>query len=488
MIKLPDHSQIAVLVLTLVGVADAPSVGWAQVVLSKMSASKPEVKAIELEASPVAAPSPIFRHRLLPRESDRTPGDAAPIYLRLSIEEDEDARRQLKAMPPEWFQPPLDRFPKVEARAFVDRFSKRLRQVEYGSRRRTCDWNYTLVEEGDRVFEISLADAQEMRVWGRLVALKARVEIAEGKFDEAARTLETGFSFARHVGEGPYFINVLIGTSMASQMLAIVEEWAGLPDAPNLYWPLTALPRPLIPARDSMEQEQKTLDKFIPDLDDLELPRADVEWSLLLSRFDARMSYWRNLLAAGGVPNSTYSSKPLGLDALKSALLPEARAFAKDRRGPIDGWTDDRILMHYVAGRYREFRDDLFKQGYLPVTEASRLWPDAYKRLYDVKSSPFGLFAEFAPAVAAVQSAESRLDRRVAALRVVEAIRLQAHADGGKLPESLAKVTAVPVPIDPSSGRAFGERREGEVLSVLAPDVRTDPFIQGFEYRMRLRR
>ena len=485
--KLPNRPRMAVLVLALAVVLEAPSVVSAQV-LSKSSPSKPEVKATELEATPMPSPTPAFRYRLLPRQCDRTAGDAAPVYLRLRSEDDEDAWRQLKAKPPEWLQLPLDQFPKAEARALVDRSSKLLRQLEFGSRRRTCDWNYTIAEEGDHIFEISLADAQEMRVWGRLLALKARVEIAEGKFDEAARTLETGVAFARHVGEGPFFINALVGISMATQMLALVEEWIGQPDAPNLYWALTALPRPLVPARDSMEQEQKTLDTFVPGLDELERPRADAEWSLLLARFHARMAYWSKLLAVGGEMNPTYPPRAQDLEGFKASLLPEARAFVKDRRGPIDGWSDDRLVMVYVADRYRGFRDDLFKQGYLPATEASALWPDAYKRLHALKATPFGLFAQFSPAVAAVQSAESRLDRKVAALRAVEAIRLQAHADGGKLPESLARITAVPVPPDPSSGRPFEDRREGDSLSVIAPDIRSDLFIQGFRYRLRLRR
>ena len=469
--RFPNRSRIAAVVLALAGVNAVPSMASAQGtgIASQPAKSKPEVKAIELEVSPMPASAPVFRYRLLPRESDRTPGDAAPIYLRLSTEDNEEARRQLREKPHEWLQLPPDKFPKVEARAFVDQFSKRLRQIEYGSRRRTCDWNYTVPEEGDRVFEISLPDAQEMRVWGRLVALKARVEIAEGKFAEAARTFETGFSFARQVGEGPFFINVLIGISVGSQMLALVDEWIDQPNAPNLYWPLTALPRPLVPVRDSMEQEQKPLDTFVPELDDLERPRADAEWSLLLSRLHARMSYFRNLLAAGGDSNQAYPSRALDPESFKASLLPEARAFVKDRRGSIDGYADDRLIMLYAADRYREFRDDLFKQAYLPVPDSSALWPDADKRLHALKASPLGLFAQFAPAVAAVQSAECRLDRKVAALRAVEAIRIQAHADGGKLPESLAKVTAVPVPLDPSTGKPFEYRLDGDTATLTSP-------------------
>jgi hypothetical protein len=42
---------------------------------------------------------------------------------------------------------------------------------------------------------------------GRLLAIKMRVEVAEGKYNEAIQTLETGLAFARHVASGPFLIN-----------------------------------------------------------------------------------------------------------------------------------------------------------------------------------------------------------------------------------------------------------------------------------------
>jgi hypothetical protein len=62
----------------------------------------------------------------------------------------------------------------------------------------------------------------------------------------------------------------------------------------------------------------------------------------------------------------------------------------------------------------------------------------------------------------------ARLDRRVAALRCVEAIRLYAAAHGGRLPPTLAAVKEVPVPEDPLTGKPFAYRLENDTATLEA--------------------
>jgi hypothetical protein len=65
--------------------------------------------------------------------------------------------------------------------------------------------------------------------------------------------------------------------------------------------------------------------------------------------------------------------------------------------------------------------------------------------------------------------AAARLDRRVAALRCVEALRLYAAAHGGEPPARLADVHEVPVPADPVTGQPFDYRLEGDRAVLSAP-------------------
>jgi hypothetical protein len=59
------------------------------------------------------------------------------------------------------------------------------------------------------------------------------------------------------------------------------------------------------------------------------------------------------------------------------------------------------------------------------------------------------------PAVSGVMQAEVRMARNLAALQMIEAIRMHAAAGGGKLPAALAEVTIVPVPRNPATGEPF---------------------------------
>ena len=262
-----------------------------------------------LVVSPMAAPVPALKYRLLPSSADLNPGDAAPIYLRAHGYEDstlEPAWNQIAEKSSKWQGLPLKDFPVAEARAFVNLWSGKLKQIEFGTRRKTCDWNYTLPEERLNAIGILLPDAQSMRQWSRVLALKARVEIAEGKYDEAVRTIETGMAFARHVAEGPFLINGLIGIACSNHMLAFLDDLIAQPGAPNLYWALTALPRPLISLRNSLEVEQKLGENLIAELTENELkrPRTEAEWSSLLSRMHEGIVKWcRNLSSSGdGTP------------------------------------------------------------------------------------------------------------------------------------------------------------------------------------------
>ena len=157
---------------------------------------------------------PALKYRLLPSSADLNPGDAAPIYLRIRYQTP-DALGTRSPRNPKWRDMPLDQFPTAEARKFVDQSAASSSRSRSGARRTTCDWNYTLPEQRLDVIDVALPDAQQMRAWVRLLDLKARVEIAEEKYDQAIRTIETGLAFARHIAEGPFLINGLIGIATA---------------------------------------------------------------------------------------------------------------------------------------------------------------------------------------------------------------------------------------------------------------------------------
>jgi hypothetical protein len=79
------------------------------------------------------------------------------------------------------------------------------------------------------------------------------------------------------------------------------------------------------------------------------------------------------------------------------------------------------------------------------------------------------LAAYLLPAVDKVLLAQVRTDRRIAALRCVEAVRLYAAHHGGKLPATLGDIQEVPVPPDPLTGKPFAYRAAGRKATLYGP-------------------
>ncbi len=427
----------------------------------------PETKIVELTVSPKAAPTESFRLRLMPLDSERTPGDAIPIYLRLGAEQPDKALKEINDKSTPWLDGPIADLPIKEVRKFVESWSSRLKQMEFASRRRTADWNYTLQEQREEAISILLPDVQESRTWARLLAIKARLEIAEKNYEAAARTIESGLSMSRQIAEGQFLINGLVGIADANLFLNRVEELITQLDAPNLYWALTALPRPLVDLRKGMETEQILGFYILPEIAEPTTPRIEGEWPILLARLHFR---WGRLAKELESVEDRKAKQPIpSLAKFAEIVLPEAKAFLKERGTSIDGMGNEQVVIRYIAAYYRESRDLTFRAYYLPYPEAVKFYQAAdARRKADTGTVP-DLFGLLVPSVSAAHLSEARLDRRVAALRTIEAIRMQAAADNGELPASLDKVTIVPVPIDPVTNRPFDYRVEGESRLLSAP-------------------
>jgi hypothetical protein len=447
------------------------------------SAAKPAEPAAPkmLVLSPATAPVPALRYRLLPSSVNLVPGDAAPIYLRAHGYEDsflDQAWRDIRVKSNQWQELPLKELPTAEVRKFVNLWSGKLKQIEFGTRRKTCEWNYTLPEQQLDAINILLPDAQSMRQWARVLTLKARVEIAEGQYDEAIATIETGVALARHVALGPFLVNALVGVAMADNVLATCDDLIAGPGAPNLYWALTTLPQPLISLRYQFEVEQGLVESMIPELREAELieEQTDAAWGLLLSRMHKGIVKWSRAFGEEkGADSPVNILAGWDLARFKSESLPAAREYLKTSRKRTDAqlaaMSPDQMVAIYIAGRFRELRDDFYKAGYLPAPEALAMFTAAEERIKGVKPGPLAFFVQSQIITSRAIGADLRLDRRVAALRVIEALRMYAASHDGALPESLSQITEVPVPDDPATRKPFEYSLTGNSVLLSAPQA-----------------
>ncbi len=438
--------------------------------------------------SPRAESKPALAYRLFPVFTDRKDGNAVPIYLRLNFEQNDAARRDWTETPKKWLGMPIEEMPLAEAKAFLQKYKNFFRQFELGARRKTADWNYTL-DQGN-VIEMLLPDMQSMRGYVPMMVLKARVELAEGNFAAAAHWLETGFAFSQHVGDGPFIINRLVGIASANQFADCLLDFVAQPEAPNLYWPATALPRPMIDLRDSMELEQQVMEMQFSDLAEIERQRSPEQWDATLKNVRKEVQ----LLTATETQSGDSRFRPLAGaspddPASKSPDLARARKYLLENRklpaAKVAAMPPAQALLLYIVGSYHEFRDDAFKAGYLPYPDARRVFAEAEARRIAAPATEARRLPDaLLPAIDKVQAAETRLERKLAAFRVIEALRLHASAHDGRLPDKLSDITLVPVPDDPGIGKPFGYQRDGDIATVTSRIPGEKPEETGLRYRV----
>jgi hypothetical protein len=313
----------------------------------------------------------------------------------------------------------------------------------------------------------------------RLLQLKARVEIAEHAYDQAIDTIETGIAMGRHVSSAPFIINGVTAAGICLGMLDRVEELISQPDAPNLYWALTALPRPLVSLRHALESEQRLGENMVSELSRIDEPHSRAEWSVLLEKLYAELRDLAKNLTGDPQLNAKLSALlELDLAAFRKENLAASRDYLAKNR-PIDArrlkvMSDEEVVARGLAAQYRDLRDDFFRLSYLPWREAKPRAKEAEQRLKAITKGPLAVLAELQPNLPGCLDAEARCDRRVATLRVMEAIRLYMASHGGQLPDALDSITEVPVPDDPATGKTLEYKVDAgtAVLSLPASDIK----------------
>jgi hypothetical protein len=435
--------------------------------LSPAGAQQPP-EGKRLRSHPAAAPLPALKYELLPELVDRHPGNAAVLYCRMC------ALDVLAHPKPEtldkldaWLKTEPGKLPK-EARDYGIGWvaSKDLGRA---ARSEFCDWQFlsSLREDG---IGMLIPEASGMRHYGNLLALRARARVGEGRLEEALHELQTGMSIARDIGSAPQLINSLVGVAIAGNMLDQVEALIQAPNSPNLYWALTDLPSPLIDFRAGFEGDSVAFYAMIPGLRESEGKPMTVEQAREQGENLIR------LLSDGAVgpdTGSTSAAQRLGIAALVAKFYPEAKRFVLSQgrsSAEVEAMPMIQVVMIHALYQFRCMRDEIYKWRNVPFWHARKAL-QRMPRIQRLEQAGMTFFGGLLPAYIGVSFAQVRLDRRIAALRCIEAVRLYAAAHEGKLPAALADISEVPIPIDPVTGNAFDYEISGDtaVLSAAAP-------------------
>ena len=419
---------------------------------------------LRLTVHPAAEARPALKYQLLPEFLDRTPGNAAVDYGKVSAE------RCAIFGNDEWWE--------ENWRKRIDAPLEKLRGDELGltaifetldraARRQHCEWQVP-IREGD-FYTVLIPELQQTRSFARLLGVRARIQVANGRFDEAVYTLQSGYALGQHVAEGPTLIHSLVGVALSGIMSDCVLQMVQQPDAPNLYWALNMLPRPLIDGRRGIEAEMNAVALTFPQLRDLEgTTRTPEQWR------DSLQTFWEKLAEFSG--GWSERDRPEVLTAMVLKGYPTAKQGLIERgRSPeeVEAMPVPQAILLYTAYTYEELRDDVFRWFYVPYWQGHDGMERAVKRLKPTGSQQrevLPVARTLLPAVRSIQSAVARCDRNIAVLKTIEALRMYAAAHDGRLPEKLDELT-VPVPLDPVTGEPFGYHLQDGAAVIEGPPL-----------------
>ncbi|MBX9789063.1 MAG: hypothetical protein K2Y37_09130 [Pirellulales bacterium] len=424
-------------------------------------------RVVKLTLTPAGRPEPAMKYRLSPTDRELVPGNAAALYYRAIVQMQNDKRQLVgenidkdmqSAIDGIWLDLPPDQFPRADAAKGLERWSSALAEAELAARRRGAQWDLPLKEHG---IQTLLPEVQEMRSLARLLALKAKLALAEKNYDEAARTLETMIQLGQHVSESGTLVSSLVGVACDAIALNEAEFWVNTPGSPSLYWALTALRNPLIDIGDGLESEHYWVGSALPYQDILATSVLSADQGRELTR---ALGNLMGVATEGSAMEIMPGIKlPIPQDAImlvpalatypsaKRELIARGRPAAEVERMPVA-----QVVVLAWVQTYREQLDEMVAWGHRPYAESRRAIARIDEAADERNRSPAGFFARLLlPAINAAMGAGARLDQRVALLRTVEALRLYAAAHDGALPANLKEVTEVPIPRDPATGVSF---------------------------------
>lgn len=445
------------------------------------AAGQPE-PVVRLTIHPVATTQPALRYRLLPGLQDQDQGNAATLYLMASkFGPDESRASEQIDRAIELLGRPLEQMPRDKAEEVLSYFPTRLRFADLAAHREEARWDYAIREEGT---DALLPHLNDVRGFALLWSLQARLQMLRGDWPAAARSVLDGLSLARQLNRQAVFVQALVGSGIADEMLEqSVRDWVGRPDAPNLYWPLSSLPHPFVDLHEVATWEKAIIYFTFPILRDAQRGTADA---------DRWRAFFVQLPALNRLPprsrTDTFENES-DAAVLAAVAYPTARAhLLATGRTPqqVDAMSIDQAVGTYFFDDYRRLADEAWKAWELPFWEGRAVFPPWSRWGFDprVPHEPgANPLAAFASGNSGARFRFARLDREIALLRIVEAVRDYSARHDGQPPDSLDQIKELPVPIDPVRGQPFRYERHGQNVTIEAPSYDERP-VNGERYEL----
>jgi hypothetical protein len=411
-------------------------------------------KVVRFSVQPMAAPKPALKYQLLPEVEEMQSGNAAHEYIRCFAEQRIFFfSRESAADRARFLSMPLADLAKEKLQGYS---SRSLQRADWAARLDICDWMTLRSLQADGT-DLLVPELGPLALLGESLHVRFRGQVARREYGDALGTAKTILALARHLGEHPAGSASLLGISIGDRALAGLEEMVQQPGSPNLYWALTQLPCPLVEIRKGVQGDRALVAADLRPLrkDAVMAPEQLEEVTALLS---GRVAFLRE---QSGQPPRNFRAE-LKAKVVDAAVVGGARerlVAAGIAEALVKDFAPAQVVLLDAKEVYQAQRDDSLKLLGLPI------WQVDVPSVPTAKDVDGGLFGGLVSRVMDARRAQVRLERRVALLRCVEALRLSAAGHDGRFPESSAAVE-VPLADDPFTGKPFAIELKGATARV----------------------
>lgn len=447
-----------------------------------------DVTIIRMSVTPAAEPVPALKYRLVSRGLDLHSGNAAPYYYRAFLQIPNFMRSRRKDVKDEeelakWYGTGLDATPIADLP--LDKLRKAALPTDGiitsalrdAMSRRDCDWQLGIEDiRGPKLIEFVLDEFQQGREVSRMLLLQARLAIAERRYSDAIEATRMNYRLAIDTAKVPFLVCGLIGIAEAGHANSGIVDLIASPDSPNLYWALAELPQPLVDLRLAAQCEIEIGLRIFPLIDQAETTdHSPQEWNRLYTQLI------RDLATIGSIGQITPNDLGAGVTATGAALI--GYSHAKQQliaqgldRNKVEAMAVGQVMAIYEERVYHHFADEYTKLWNMPYNDMihrANAVDEALRAADPLRGGEnrevLPIAETLMPAIQAARAAQVRLDRDIAAIAVVESLRLYAASHAGGLPARLDEINEVPVPLNPATGQPFIYRLEGTMAVLELP-------------------
>ena len=193
----------------------------------------------ELGFSPAKATETAQKYRLLPTTDEQTDADAVPLYQKAIQSLPQDYQPKQFS---DWRSLPPDQLPVEQVESALNKLKPTLDLLTQATKSKQCNWPFIKPEQAQQQL---MDDLSKYRQFAFILDVQTKLQIAQGRYDQARETLKTSLTMAKHLGDAPTLIQEMVGISIAALNQSRIEQWIQS-DAPNLFWALADLPQPLV--------------------------------------------------------------------------------------------------------------------------------------------------------------------------------------------------------------------------------------------------